>query len=81
MKHEYYPKVNKVKIPASGKTFKGYKRKNGYVGCVNGQANAIVKVFKQEHHTAQIENIHVFGHMDVHSLAMITTTQEPFLAI
>ena len=72
--YEYHPKFNELNTPTSGMTFKGYKRKNGdvgirnelwiipTVGCVNGQANAIVKRFKQEHHTEHIENIHVFGH-------------------
>ncbi|MBI9059817.1 MAG: UxaA family hydrolase [Labilibaculum sp.] len=53
---------------------KGYKYKNGdvrirdelwiisTVGCMNGRANFIVKIFKHQHHTEIIENIHVFGH-------------------
>ncbi len=74
MTYEYHPKFQELNIAPSNKTFKGYKRKNGdvgirnelwiipTVGCVNGQANSIVKLFKQEHHTEVIDNIHVFGH-------------------
>ncbi|WP_421918732.1 UxaA family hydrolase [Marinifilum sp.] len=74
MKYEYHPNFTELNIATSGKTFKGFKRKNGdvgirnelwiipTVGCVNGQANSIVKLFKQQHHTEKIENIHVFGH-------------------
>lgn len=74
IEYEYKPQINDLAIKASNKTFKGYKRKNGdtgirnelwiipTVGCVNGQANAIVKLFKQQHPSRKIENIHVFGH-------------------
>ncbi|MBI9057484.1 MAG: altronate dehydratase [Labilibaculum sp.] len=74
MTYEYHPKFQELDIAPLNKTFKGYKRKNGdvgirnelwiipTVGCVNGQANSIVKIFKQQHQTEAIENIHVFGH-------------------
>ena len=74
MTYEYHPKIKELPLSNSHKNFKGYKRKNGdvgirnelwivpTVGCVNGQANSIVKEFKQQHHTENIENIHVFGH-------------------
>nr|WP_320117126.1 altronate dehydratase family protein [uncultured Marinifilum sp.] len=73
MEYEYHPKIKELEIAASNKTFKGYKRKNGEagirnelwviptVGCVNGQANSIVKLFKKQNNL-DIDNIHVFGH-------------------
>jgi len=74
MEYEYHPKFQELNISPLNKTFKGYKRNNGdvgirnelwiipTVGCVNGQAKSIVELFKQQHHTEVIENIHVFGH-------------------
>lgn len=73
MEYEYHPKIKELEIATSNKTFKGYKRKNGEagirnelwviptVGCVNGQANSIVKLFKKQNNI-DIDNIHVFGH-------------------
>jgi len=74
MAYEYHPKSKELATRNSNRIFKGYKRKNGdvgirnelwiipTVGCVNGQANSIVKEFRQQHHTENIDNIHVFGH-------------------
>ncbi len=74
MNYEYKPKIIELEEGKFEKNFKGFKRKNGdvgirnelwiipTVGCVNGQANNIVKKFQNHHHTEQIEHVHVFGH-------------------
>ncbi|WP_423127358.1 UxaA family hydrolase [Gaoshiqia sp. Z1-71] len=72
--YEYKPRFNQ--LPFSGKqlTFKGFKRSNGdvgirnelwivpTVGCVNGQAEQIISLFKENHAADDIDSIHVFKH-------------------
>ncbi|TKG95986.1 altronate dehydratase [Puteibacter caeruleilacunae] len=70
----YHPQLGDLKIEKSDRTFLGYKRKNGdvgirnelwivpTVGCVNGQAQLIVRKLEQEIDTSKIDAIHVFTH-------------------
>lgn len=71
--YEYQPEFSSIDIPVSDKTFMGYIRKNGdvgirnelwiipTVGCVNGVANSIAKIFQQKN-GIEDDKIHVFTH-------------------
>lgn len=66
--------LNELSIERSNRTFQGYKRSNGKVGirnelwivptvgCVNGQAQQIVDMFKQEVNPVDIDSVDVFKH-------------------
>ncbi|MFV0521208.1 MAG: UxaA family hydrolase [Mangrovibacterium sp.] len=72
--YEYNPKFQEVAYKNQNLTFKGYKRSNGNVGirnelwivptvgCVNGQAEQIIRLFKEKHAANDIDDIHVFKH-------------------
>lgn len=72
--YEYNPKFQDVAYQNQNLTFKGYKRSNGdvgirnelwivpTVGCVNGQAEQIIRLFKEKHPNSGIDDIHVFKH-------------------
>ncbi len=72
--YEYNPKFQEVAYQNQNLTFKGYKRSNGdvgirnelwivpTVGCVNGQAEQIIRLFKEKHPNSGIDDIHVFKH-------------------
>ncbi len=72
--YEYSPKLNELPYSGQSLTFKGYKRSNGEVGirnelwivptvgCVNGQAEQIINLFKQNNKADDIDSIHVFKH-------------------
>jgi len=74
LKYEYHPKKTELKIARENKTFSGYLRSNGNagirnelwivptVGCVNGQAEEIIKRFKAESDTSYIDAIEVLSH-------------------
>lgn len=67
-------KLNELDIEKSDLTFQGYKRANGKVGirnelwivptvgCVNGQAQQIIDLFKQETTIDSIDGVEVFKH-------------------
>ncbi len=67
-------KLNELTHSKSGLTFNGYKRSNGKtgirnelwivptVGCVNGQAQQIADLLKQEFAPADIDGVEVFKH-------------------
>ncbi|MFV0289871.1 MAG: UxaA family hydrolase [Mangrovibacterium sp.] len=72
--YEYNPKFQEVAYQNQNLTFKGFKRNNGdvgirnelwivpTVGCVNGQAEQIIRLFKEKYDTTSIDDIHVFKH-------------------
>ncbi len=72
--YSFNQKLNELNIPKRDLTFKGYKRSNGKVGirnelwivptvgCVNGQAQQIVDLFKQEVAPNDIDGVEVFKH-------------------
>ena len=74
LEYQYSPVGAKLDIPQSNLTFKGYKRYNGEagirnelwivptVGCVNGQAQAIINRIKNELDVSHIDDIRVFSH-------------------
>lgn len=74
LKYSYNPVNPRLDIPKSDLTFKGYRRYNGdagirnelwivpTVGCVNGQAQAIINRIKSELDVSHIDDIRVFSH-------------------
>lgn len=72
--YTYNPEFSQLTHPQKNLTFQGYRRKNGEVGirneiwiiptvgCVNGIAEQIIREFKAENDTADIEGIEVFKH-------------------
>ncbi len=72
--YEYHPKPGKQTIGNDSRTFKGYLRKNGEagirnelwivptVGCVNGQAEQMIRRFKEEVNPTDIDAVEVFKH-------------------
>ena len=72
--YTFNQKLNELNIEKRDRTFQGYKRSNGKVGirnelwivptvgCVNGQAQQIVDLFKQEVAPLDIDSVDVFKH-------------------
>lgn len=72
--YSFNQKLNDLKIEKQNRFFQGYKRTNGKVGirnelwvvptvgCVNGQAQQIVDLFKQQIGLNDIDGIEVFKH-------------------
>lgn len=72
--YTFNQKLNDLNIENRDLTFQGYKRNNGKVGirnelwivptvgCVNGQAQQIIDLFKQEIAPTDIDSIEVFKH-------------------
>ncbi|PTN08135.1 UxaA family hydrolase [Mangrovibacterium marinum] len=72
--YEFSQKLNQLAFANQSLTFKGYKRSSGEVGirnelwivptvgCVNGQAEQIINLFKEQNDTRDIDSIHVFKH-------------------
>ncbi|MGQ8335084.1 UxaA family hydrolase [Sunxiuqinia sp. A32] len=72
--YSFNQKLNTISHPNKSLTFNGFKRSNGKVGirnelwivptvgCVNGQAEQIIKLFKQSHDADDIDGIEVFKH-------------------
>lgn len=66
--------MNELAVAERELTFQGYKRSNGKVGirnelwivptvgCVNGQAQQIIDLFKQEVNPTDIDGVEVFKH-------------------
>lgn len=74
LEYTYNPVEEKLNIADEGRTFKGYVRKNGEVGtrnevwvvptvgCVNGVAEKLVELLKQETGCEGIDAIHAWHH-------------------
>ena len=74
LEYTYNPVEEKLNIADEGRTFKGYMRKNGEagtrnevwvvptVGCVNGVAEKLVELLKQETGCEGIDAIHAWHH-------------------
>ncbi len=72
--YEYHPKTGNQAKGNDARTFKGYLRKNGNagirnelwivptVGCVNGQAEQMIRRFKEEVNPSDIDAVEVFKH-------------------
>ena len=72
--YSFDQKLNELAVAERELTFEGYKRSNGKVGirnelwivptvgCVNGQAQQIIDLFKQEVNPTDIDGIEVFKH-------------------
>ena len=72
--YSFQQKLNKLQIENKQLSFEGYRRSNGKVGirnelwivptvgCVNGQAEQIIKLFKQENEAKDIDAVEVFKH-------------------
>ena len=60
--YEYHPVDAHLDIPKENRTFKGYVRKNGDVGCVNGIGEQLVKRLTEETHLEGIDAIHCWHH-------------------
>ncbi len=72
--YEYHPNYSDVKTIKKDKTVEVYARKNGefgirnelwivqLVGCVSGQAQSMVKRFKNEYDTSKIDGVYTFNH-------------------
>ena len=72
--YAFHQKLNTLQYTNKKRTFRGYRRDNGNVGirnelwivptagCVNGQAEQIIKRFKQNHAAKDIDGIEVFKH-------------------
>ena len=72
--YEYHPVDEPLKIKNEGRTFRGYVRKNGEVGirnevwivptvgCVNGVAEQLATLLKEETGCADIDAIHTWHH-------------------
>jgi altronate hydrolase len=72
--YSFHQKLNELQIAKRDLTFEGYKRSNGKVGirnelwivptvgCVNGQAQQIADLFKQEVDYNNIDGVEVFKH-------------------
>lgn len=74
LQYSYQPVFPRLNIAKSNRTFKGYLRSNGdagirnelwivpTVGCVNGQAQAIINRIKTELDVSHIDDIRVYAH-------------------
>lgn len=74
MCYEFNQKLNEVAYQNQSLTYKGFKRSNGNVGirnelwivptvgCVNGQAEQIIQLFKEQNNPTDIDNVQVFKH-------------------
>ncbi len=74
LEYHYVPEFTQLNIAKSDKTIKGYLRYDGQmgirnelwvvptVGCVNGQAQAIVERIKKEFDTSHVDDIRVYTH-------------------
>ena len=74
LEYTYQPVASQLEIPKSGLKVNGYLRKNGEmgirnelwivpsVGCVNGQAQAIVNRIKAELDTSYMDDVRVYTH-------------------
>ena len=74
LEYTYNPTKENLTIAQEGRTFKGYLRKNGEVGtrneiwivptvgCVNGVAEKLVELLKEETHGEGIDAIHAWHH-------------------
>lgn len=74
LEYSFNQKITPLNIPQSNRTFKGYLRKNGdagirnelwivpTVGCVNGQAEMMLKQFKAEMGELNLDAMEVFKH-------------------
>lgn len=75
LEYSYEPELRTITYPKVARTFQGYRRKNGKVGirndlfivptvgCVNGIAERIVELFKNNHPTiAPFDNITILKH-------------------
>jgi altronate hydrolase len=74
MCYGFNQKLNKLPFENQSLTFNGYRRNNGHVGirnelwivptvgCVNGQAEQIIQLFKEQNEATDIDSIHVFKH-------------------
>lgn len=74
LEYTYNPVDEKLTIPDEHRTFQGYVRKNGEVGvrneiwivptvgCVNGIAEKLVELLKEETHCEGIDAIHAWHH-------------------
>lgn len=74
IEYTYTPKLTDILHVDGPKSFRGYKRSNGLVGvrnelwivptvgCVNGIADLIIKEFKNEVDTKDIDHVEVFKH-------------------
>lgn len=72
--YSFNQKLNEIRYTRCDLTFNGYRRSNGNsgirnelwivptVGCVNGQAQQIIDLFKSEVHPENIDAIEVFKH-------------------
>lgn len=72
--YSFNQKLNEIRYTRRDLTFNGYRRSNGNsgirnelwivptVGCVNGQAQQIIDLFKSEVHSENIDAIEVFKH-------------------
>lgn len=72
--YAFNQKLNELKYAKEDRTFLGYKRSNGKtgvrnelwvvptVGCVNGQAQQIANLLKEEEDTSCIDGVEVFKH-------------------
>ena len=72
--YKFSQRLNELPYQNQSLTYKGYKRKNGdvgirnelwivpTVGCVNGQADQIIQLFKENNNPTDIDSIHVFKH-------------------
>ena len=88
LEYTYNPVEEKLNIADEGRTFKGYVRKNGEVGtrnevwvvptvgCVNGVAEKLVELLKQETGCEGIDAIHAWHHNLV-ALSSRATTRTP----
>ncbi|WP_163707443.1 UxaA family hydrolase [Mangrovibacterium lignilyticum] len=74
MCYEFSQKLNELPFQNQSLTYKGFKRSNGNVGirnemwivptvgCVNGQAEQIIQLFKAQNNPTEIDSIQVFKH-------------------
>lgn len=72
--YSYLPKIKPLDFPLDQRTFRGFVRENGEVGirnelwivptvgCVNGQAEQMIRRFKEEVGTLEIDAVEVFKH-------------------
>ncbi|MGE4587164.1 MAG: UxaA family hydrolase, partial [Mangrovibacterium sp.] len=72
--YRYIPRVTPLPPAKEKRSFKGYKRSNGEagirnelwivptVGCVNGQAEQIIRRFLKRNRSMDIDHVHVFKH-------------------
>ena len=74
LEYQYKPKFNEIQIPLDKRTFKGFRRKNGYVGirnelwivptvgCVNGIGEKMLNALKAEIGESKLDAIEIFKH-------------------